>query len=160
MASKGRVVRSRCLKPINLEQHTAERRKLTRPRISNVDNDNGLPDTESESIIESRETAGRLEDLDDAEVDTGIQRRRQKVFLLLEEIRRLRLQQTVRSTFNREVEAERDRDHQFRSAIPFLPPLRRRTLRSTLIQAFCHLALCYPFLVKTRHSFLDRKGNA
>jgi hypothetical protein len=62
------------------------------------------------------------------DINNSIEVRRDRIFLLMEEIRRLRIQQRLKG--GREVTAaERLADEEYVSALPFLPPLNQRTLR-------------------------------
>lgn len=125
----------------------------------------------ADSIIESRETVADFASLSQEGLDAAIDQRRQRVFLLLEEvrldvlhptlalahsqytthntcmlhydaqIRRLRIAQMVRNRAKESDVQTHDRNHQFRSAIPLLPPLTRASLRSACSPLFTLRAL-------------------
>eukprot|EP00798_Chlamydomonas_sp_ICE-L_P017885 gene17885-24277_t len=77
-------------------------------------------------IIESREGAKDFERLQLTEIEGNITARKDKIFLLMEEVRRLRIQQRIKgggTSAAKEVERE-----EFPSSLPFLPPLTEKTL--------------------------------
>lgn len=86
----------------------------------------GLP--QSFSIIESSETMKDFNRMDCKALTENINSRRNTVFLLMEEVRRLRIQLKVKEGEEKETEAERE-DERYSSAIPFLPPIGTDTLK-------------------------------
>ncbi|KAI5073237.1 hypothetical protein GOP47_0011250 [Adiantum capillus-veneris] len=112
---------------------STRRRKLSAPSSSLHDgnSDNGRSksvDTEAFCIIEGPETVSDFARLQLQEIQDNIRSRRNAIFLLLEEVRRLRIQQKLKS-----IEQSPDEDEsempEFKSFIPFLPPLTSKTLR-------------------------------
>lgn len=81
-------------------------------------------------IIEGPETVEDFAKLDSQEIQDNIRSRRNKIFLHMEEIRRLRIQQRIRNAelgiLNEEQENELP---DFPSFIPFLPPLTPANLK-------------------------------
>ncbi|KAK9821098.1 hypothetical protein WJX81_003719 [Elliptochloris bilobata] len=78
-------------------------------------------------IIESRESVRDFAKLQLDEINKNIEARRNKIFLLMEEVRRLRIQQRLKGgekTAEEEVGEER-----YPSVVPFLPPLTDATIR-------------------------------
>ncbi|EIE18921.1 hypothetical protein COCSUDRAFT_6492, partial [Coccomyxa subellipsoidea C-169] len=73
-------------------------------------------------IIESRESVRDFAKLQLEEISQNISARRNKIFLLMEEVRRLRIQQRIK-TKEEELGEER-----YPSALPFLPPLTDATI--------------------------------
>ncbi|KAG2492366.1 hypothetical protein HYH03_009314 [Edaphochlamys debaryana] len=79
-------------------------------------------------IIENSETVKDFANLQLAEISEHIQSRRNKIFLLMEEVRRLRIQQRLKGgQTSKEQELEKE---SYVSALPFLPPLSLKTLNS------------------------------
>ena len=74
-------------------------------------------------IIESRESVKSFSDMQNSELEMNIQSRQNKIFLLMEEVRRLRIQQRIR---NGTSEAD---DESYPSFIPFFPPVNEKTLK-------------------------------
>lgn len=77
-------------------------------------------------IIESVDGIKEFEEFDLKEISSNIQIRRSRIFLLMEEVRRLRIEQRLKggeSTPSQELAEEK-----FVSALPFLPPLEENTL--------------------------------
>ncbi|GFR51010.1 hypothetical protein Agub_g13337 [Astrephomene gubernaculifera] len=97
------------------------------PSISNG-NGSGFSEPENFCIIENSETVKDFENLQLDEIAQSIQARRNKIFLLMEEVRRLRIQQRLKGgDYSKEAELSQE---QFVSALPFLPPLSEKTLNS------------------------------
>jgi hypothetical protein len=83
-------------------------------------------------IIESRDSTQDFENLQDEELELNIQSRRNKIFLLMEEVRRLKIQQRVKTgTVNlpKGDEFSIAREN-FKSALPFMPPVTEKTFKS------------------------------
>ena len=74
-------------------------------------------------IIESRESVKSFSDMQNSELEMNIQSRQNKIFLLMEEVRRLRIQQRIRNGTS-----ELD-DESYPSFIPFFPPVNEKTLK-------------------------------
>lgn len=81
---------------------------------------------ENYCLIESRDSVKDFAALNPVEIDTNIESRRNKIFLLLEEVRRLRIQKKIKGP-----EQEDDlRNEKYPSVLPFLPPLSDKTLQT------------------------------
>ncbi|PNH02568.1 hypothetical protein TSOC_011439, partial [Tetrabaena socialis] len=94
---------------------------------SSSNNGNGADESDF-SIIENSETVKDFASLPLAELPVSIMARRNKIFLLMEEVRRLRIQQRLKGAdTTKEAELSQEK---FVSALPFLPPLSQRTLNS------------------------------
>lgn len=82
-------------------------------------------------IIESIDAVGNLENLQLEELGLNIQSRRNKIFLLMEEVRRLRIQQQVKqkemNLENGEISVSKEN---FKSALPLMPPVTEMTLKN------------------------------
>lgn len=63
------------------------------------------------------------------ELEKNIQSRRNKIFLLMEEVRRLRIQQRLRRDPSSSSSASELADESYPSFIPFFPPVNEQTLR-------------------------------
>ncbi|CAH8384474.1 unnamed protein product [Eruca vesicaria subsp. sativa] len=79
-------------------------------------------------IIEGSETVQDFVQMQLQEIQDNIRSRRNKIFLLMEEVRRLRVQQRIKSvkSINNEEEAEMP---EIPSSIPFLPNVTPKTLK-------------------------------
>lgn len=77
-------------------------------------------------IIESRESVKNFANMQMDELEENIQSRRNKIFLLMEEVRRLRIQQRMRRDPNLE---GKEKDESYPSFIPFFPPVNEKTLQ-------------------------------
>lgn len=75
------------------------------------------------------------ENLQLEELELNIQARRNKIFLIMEEVRRLKIQQRVKES--EKVSASSDNfsiaKENFKSALPFMPPVTEKTLKNYLI---------------------------
>lgn len=85
-------------------------------------------DSNAFCIIEGPETVSDFARLQLQEIQDNIRSRRNAIFLLLEEVRRLRIQQKLKSLEQSPDEDESEMP-EFKSFIPFLPPLTSKTLR-------------------------------
>lgn len=104
-------------------------------------------DSENFCIIENSETVKDFASLQLDEISQNIASRRNKIFLLMEEVRRLRIQQRAKggeTTKEQELSQE-----QFVSALPFLPPLSEKTLGNyySFYAAFCCGIIAFGALV-------------
>ncbi|MCO5603950.1 hypothetical protein L7F22_058107 [Adiantum nelumboides] len=86
-------------------------------------------------IIEGPETVQDFAQLQLQEIRDNIKSRRNKIFLLMEEVRRLRIQQRIKSGENEVTNDAENEMPSFPSFIPFLPSLSTATLRQYYI--FC-----------------------
>nr|AFK45974.1 unknown [Medicago truncatula] len=83
-------------------------------------------------IIEGPETVQDFVQMQVQEIQDNIKSRRNKIFLLMEEVRRLRVQQRLRSiqrAFSEEGEEDANEMPEIPSSIPFLPHVTPNTLR-------------------------------
>ncbi|GBG75961.1 hypothetical protein CBR_g21203 [Chara braunii] len=116
-------------------------------RGADVDND----DLSSQKfiIIEGRDTVEDFAKLQLQEIAENITRRRNKIFLLMEEVRRLRIQQRLRKAENRingHSDSEEEDDMQeYPSSIPLLPPLTMNDLKLYYLTYFSLVALVIVF---------------
>eukprot|EP00195_Chlamydomonas_chlamydogama_P017282 CAMPEP_0202901574 /NCGR_PEP_ID=MMETSP1392-20130828/14331_1 /ASSEMBLY_ACC=CAM_ASM_000868 /TAXON_ID=225041 /ORGANISM="Chlamydomonas chlamydogama, Strain SAG 11-48b" /LENGTH=281 /DNA_ID=CAMNT_0049588157 /DNA_START=225 /DNA_END=1071 /DNA_ORIENTATION=+ len=117
---KGVDIKIRC----NASEEGSNGSSPATPSPTSSLSDAALPD--NFCIIESREAVQDFEDYDSQEIADSIQVRRNRIFLLMEEVRRLRIQQRLKGvnpTKEQELAQEK-----FVSALPFLPPLEEKTL--------------------------------
>ncbi|KAF0933814.1 hypothetical protein E2562_019271 [Oryza meyeriana var. granulata] len=92
-------------------------------------------------IIEGPETVQDFEKLDLQEIQDNIRSRRNKIFLHMEEIRRLRIQQRIKNVeLGISVEAPEGELPDFPSFIPFLPPLSAANLKIYYATCFTLIA--------------------
>eukprot|EP00891_Asterochloris_glomerata_P009811 jgi/Astpho2/9811/fgenesh1_pm.00149_%23_34_t len=78
-------------------------------------------------IIEGRDSVKNFEALQLDEIKQSIAVRRNRIFLLMEEVRRLRIQQRLKGA---EPSTEEEvREEKFQSAVPLLPPLSEQTVQ-------------------------------
>lgn len=87
-------------------------------------------------IIEGPETVQDFATLQLQDIRDSIRNRRNKIFLLMEEVRRLRIQQKIKSAEHEMKNEEENEMPNFPSFIPFLPPLTTTTLRQYYIFCF------------------------
>ncbi|KAL2897252.1 Protein ORANGE chloroplastic [Bienertia sinuspersici] len=81
-------------------------------------------------IIEGPETVQDFDKMEMQEIQDNIRSRRNKIFLLMEEVRRLRIQQRIKSAELGIVQDEQENElPSFPSFIPFLPPLSSANLK-------------------------------
>ena len=96
----------------------------------NVDT-SALP--ENFCIIESRDSVKNFASMQLEEISQNIQARRNRIFLLLEEVRRLRIQQRLKGgpsyTIPNENGAEENYNETYPSTIPFFPPINEQTIQ-------------------------------
>eukprot|EP00887_Chlorella_sp_A99_P000191 scaffold13.g191.t1 len=78
-------------------------------------------------IIESQDSVKDFADLQLEEVQKNIQSRRNRIFLLMEEVRRLRIQLRLRG--GSEAAEVAPADEAYPSSIPFFPPLTDKTIQ-------------------------------
>lgn len=104
--------------------------------------DSSLPgDTSSSNfcIIEGPETVQDFMQMQTREIQDNIRSRRNKIFLLMEEVRRLRIQQRIKcktvSDDSREEDAV-DEMPEMQSSIPFLPRVTPKTLKQLYLTSF------------------------
>ncbi|KAL5740013.1 hypothetical protein ACOSP7_028894 [Xanthoceras sorbifolium] len=96
---------------------------------------NSVPSGDNNSsnfcIIEGPETVQDFVQMQLKEIEDNIKSRRNKIFLLMEELRRLRVQQRIKSvkTIDENGEEETDEMLDIPSSIPFLPPMTPKTLK-------------------------------
>ncbi|XP_068661665.1 protein ORANGE-LIKE, chloroplastic-like isoform X2 [Aristolochia californica] len=88
-------------------------------------------------IIEGPETVEDFVQMQSQEIQENIRSRRNKIFLLMEEVRRLRVQQRIKScdSSNEDGEAE-DEMPDMPSSIPFLPHMTTKTLKQLYLTSF------------------------
>uniref|UniRef100_A0A0D9VIZ0 Uncharacterized protein n=1 Tax=Leersia perrieri TaxID=77586 RepID=A0A0D9VIZ0_9ORYZ len=92
-------------------------------------------------IIEGPETVQDFEKLDLQEIQDNIRSRRNKIFLHMEEIRRLRIQQRIKNVeLGISVEVPEGELPDFPSFIPFLPPLSAANLKIYYATCFTLIA--------------------
>jgi len=86
--------------------------------------------TSSFCIIEGPETIQDFAKMQLQEIQDNVRSRRNKIFLLMEEVRRLRVQQRIKSADMRNVNDEDENEMpDIQSSIPFLPRLTTATLK-------------------------------
>lgn len=77
-------------------------------------------------IIESRDAVKGFEKYDLQEISQSIQTRRNRIFLLMEEVRRLRIEQRLKG--GDVSQAQEMAEEKFVSALPLLPPLDEKSI--------------------------------
>ncbi|KAG6418513.1 hypothetical protein SASPL_120717 [Salvia splendens] len=92
-------------------------------------------------IIEGPETVQDFAKMELQEIQDNIRGRRNKIFLLMEEVRRLRIQQRIKNTELGIVKEEQENElPNFPSFIPFLPPLNSTNLKQYYATCFSLIA--------------------
>ncbi|XP_078441402.1 protein ORANGE-LIKE, chloroplastic-like [Wolffia australiana] len=87
-------------------------------------------------IIEGPETVQDFVQMQLQEIRDNIKSRRNKIFLLMEEVRRLRVQQRIKSVDLDEMDNEEIEMPDIPSTIPFVPRLTTKTLKQLYLTAF------------------------
>ncbi|XP_042390009.1 protein ORANGE-LIKE, chloroplastic-like [Zingiber officinale] len=93
--------------------------------------------TTSFCIIEGPETVEGFVQLQMQEIDDNIKSRRNKIFLLMEEVRRLRIQQRLKIAEHSDEGCEDNELPDIPSTIPFLSHTTPKTLRQLYMTSFC-----------------------
>lgn len=97
--------------------------------------------TSSFCIIEGPETIQDFAKMQLQEIQDNVRSRRNKIFLLMEEVRRLRVQQRIKSAEIRNVNDEDENEMpDIPSSIPFLPLLTTTTLKQFYATCFLFIA--------------------
>ncbi|KAK6117842.1 hypothetical protein DH2020_048414 [Rehmannia glutinosa] len=92
-------------------------------------------------IIEGPETVQDFATMELQEIQENIRSRRNKIFLQMEEVRRLRIQQRIKNTELGIVKEEQENElPNFPSFIPFLPPLNSSNLKQYYATCFSLIA--------------------
>lgn len=92
-------------------------------------------------IIEGPETVQDFANMELQEIQDNIRSRRNKIFLHMEEVRRLRIQQRIKSVELGDSKEERENElPNFPSFIPFLPPLSSANLKQYYATCFSLIA--------------------
>lgn len=105
--------------------------------FSSSDDKNSVPFC----IIEGPETVQDFAKMESQEIQDNIRSRRNKIFLLMEEVRRLRIQQRIKNAeLGIVIEEEENELPNFPSFIPFLPPLNSTNLKQYYATCFSLIA--------------------
>ncbi|KAJ1385761.1 Heat shock protein DnaJ, cysteine-rich domain superfamily [Sesbania bispinosa] len=99
-------------------------------------------------IIEGPETVQDFVQMQMQEIQDNIKSRRNKIFLLMEEVRRLRVQQRIRSVqkvVSEEGEEEANEMPEIPSSIPFLPNVTPTTLKKLYLTSISFIAAIIVF---------------
>lgn len=124
-------------------------RRISRSQIicaSGKDFSDPLPDGDTNPsnfcIIEGPETVQDFVQMQVQEIQDNISSRRNKIFLLMEEVRRLRVQQRIKSVkvFDENGEEEANEMPDMPSSIPFLPHVTKRTLKQLYLTSFSFIS--------------------
>ncbi|CAN4121323.1 unnamed protein product [Withania somnifera] len=92
-------------------------------------------------IIEGPETVQDFGQMQFQEIQDNIRSRRNKIFLLMEEVRRLRIQQRLKNSNPRGVTCEDENEMpDIPSTIPFLPNMTPKTLKQLYLTSFSLIA--------------------
>ncbi|XP_027176282.1 protein ORANGE-LIKE, chloroplastic isoform X1 [Coffea eugenioides] len=108
---------------------------------SSTDDPNSMPSREnipsSFCIIEGPETVEDFVQMQLQEIQENIRSRRNKIFLLMEEVRRLRVQQHIKSIKVSDGTGEQENEMpDIPSSIPFLPHVTPKTLKQLYLTSF------------------------
>uniref|UniRef100_A0A0E0CLJ5 CR-type domain-containing protein n=1 Tax=Oryza meridionalis TaxID=40149 RepID=A0A0E0CLJ5_9ORYZ len=87
-------------------------------------------------IIEGPETIQDFVQMQSQEIQDNIRSRRNKIFLLMEEVRRLRVQQRIRTSESRGASSEESEMPEIPSSIPFLPNTSPKTMKQLYLTSF------------------------
>ncbi|XP_031491275.1 protein ORANGE-LIKE, chloroplastic [Nymphaea colorata] len=109
----------------------------SRPNCSASRNPPAGDDVTDFCIIEGPETVQDFVQLQMQEIQDNIRSRRNKIFLLMEEVRRLRIQQRIKSTGAVNEDSEKENEMpDMPSSIPFLPNMTFTTRRKLYLTCF------------------------
>ncbi|XP_076897294.1 protein ORANGE, chloroplastic-like [Bidens hawaiensis] len=127
----------------NLNKSAARWRLMTSSSDSDasmyasVDADSAAKNAAGFCIIEGPETVQDFDKMDIQEIQDNIRSRRNKIFLHMEEVRRLRIQQRIKSAELGIINDEQENElPDFPSFIPFLPPLSSANLKQYYATCF------------------------
>lgn len=87
-------------------------------------------------IIEGPETIEDFVQMQSQEIEDNIKSRRNKIFLLMEEVRRLRVQQRIRTSENKDASTEENEMPEIPSTIPFMPDASPKTMKQLYMTSF------------------------
>ncbi|KAL4342503.1 hypothetical protein GQ457_08G034740 [Hibiscus cannabinus] len=114
------------------------------PSTPSIDSDSDSPADKTAAgfcIIEGPETVQDFATMELQEIEDNIRSRRNKIFLQMEEVRRLRIQQRIKSAELGIYEEEQESDlPNFPSFIPFLPPLTSANLKVYYVTCYSVIA--------------------
>ncbi|KAM0918791.1 hypothetical protein ACQ4PT_008634 [Festuca glaucescens] len=91
-------------------------------------------------IIEGPETIQDFVQMQSQEIQDNIKSRRNKIFLLMEEVRRLRVQQRIRAAESRGASTEENEMPEMPSTIPFLPYTSPKTMKQLYLTSFSFIS--------------------
>nr|ACG31793.1 hypothetical protein [Zea mays] len=100
---------------------------------SRASGDGGLS---SFCIIEGPETIEDFAQMQSQEIEDNIMSRRNKIFLLMEEVRRLRVQQRIRTSESKDANTEGNEMPEIPSTIPFMPDASPKTMKQLYMTSF------------------------
>ncbi|KAL6899826.1 hypothetical protein ACP4OV_006484 [Aristida adscensionis] len=113
------------------------RRQLRVPlRCSSAGEPRAAGDGGSFCIIEGPETIQDFIQMQSQEIQDNIKSRRNKIFLLMEEVRRLRVQQRIRTSESKGANSEDNEMPEIPSTIPFMPHTSPKTMRQLYLTSF------------------------
>ncbi|RLM78102.1 uncharacterized protein C2845_PM12G15510 [Panicum miliaceum] len=87
-------------------------------------------------IIEGPETIEDFVKMQSQEIQDNIKSRRNKIFLLMEEVRRLRVQQRIRTAESKGASSEENEMPEIPSTIPFMPHASAKTMKQLYMTSF------------------------
>ncbi|KAM7491790.1 hypothetical protein LguiA_034711 [Lonicera macranthoides] len=105
-----------------------------------VDSDSAEKSASGFCIIEGPETVQDFAKMELQEIQDNIRSRRNKIFLHMEEVRRLRIQQRIKNAELGILQDEQEELPSFPSFIPFLPPLSSANLKQYYASCFSLIA--------------------
>ncbi|XP_047081949.1 protein ORANGE-LIKE, chloroplastic-like [Lolium rigidum] len=112
------------------------------PRCSSAGDSRAAGDGSLSSfcIIEGPETIQDFVQMQSQEIQDNIKSRRNKIFLLMEEVRRLRVQQRIRAAESRGASTEENEMPEMPSTIPFLPYTSPKTMKQLYLTSFSFIS--------------------
>jgi len=91
-------------------------------------------------IIEGPETIQDFVQMQSQEIQDNVKSRRNKIFLLMEEVRRLRVQQRIRAAESSGASTEENEMPEMPSTIPFLPYTSPKTMKQLYLTSFSFIS--------------------
>lgn len=103
----------------------------------------GVNDSSNFCIIEGPETFQDFVQMQQQEIQDNIRSRRNKIFLLMEEVRRLRVQQRIKNLNLKVADESSEKENEMPdipSSIPFLPHVTPKTLKQLYLTSFSFIS--------------------
>ncbi|CAH1412483.1 unnamed protein product [Lactuca virosa] len=144
LSSSKRIIRLKCVNPSRRREKNNSRASVIccssadSAASGSVSSGDNIPS--NFCIIESPETVKDFIQMQTKEIQDNIRSRRNKIFLLMEEVRRLRVQQRLKNLKRNEGSFEDNEMPDIPSSIPFLPSVTPKTLKQLYLTSFSFIS--------------------